>query len=306
MAALAFHGRPAEREAWRAALAGLLPGMAFRESPALGDPADIVAALVWNPPPGFFRPLTGLRLIVNLGAGVDGLLARDDLPEVPIARLGDPGMVRLMTSYVVFAVTRYAREIHLLERAQRRGAWEYRVPRPLDEVTVGVLGLGELGGPAAAALAQLGFRVTGWSQRPKAIPGVTWEGALEAVLRGAEILVVLLPLTPATRGLLDARALSLLPPGAKLVNASRGAVVREDALLAALRSGAVAEATLDVFETEPLPAGHPFWGMENVLVTPHLASEPVPEAAAADVAESIRRVLRGEAPLHGVDRGRGY
>lgn len=305
--AVAFHSGPDDPEAWGAALGAALPELDWRVSPdGLGDAAEIEAALVWKPPPGFFAPLTKLKLVVNLGAGVDSLVGRDDLPAVPIARLNDPGMVQLMTSYVVFAVTRYARDIHLFERAQRRGEWHYIHPRALGETRVGVLGLGELGGPAAAALAGMGYAVTGWSRSPKQIPGVRWEASLDAVLRSSEILVALVPLTPSTRGLIGARELALLPRGAKLINACRGAVVQEAALLAALRDETLAEATLDVFDTEPLPAGHPFWSMENVLVTPHLASITVPESAARDVAESIRRVLRGEPPLHPVDPGRGY
>ena len=309
MVAVAFHSASDDPEAWGRALGAALPGLDWRVSPALGDPAEITAALVWKPPPGFFAAMRGLKLVVNLGAGVDSLMGRDDLPPVPIARLNDPGMVQLMSSYVSFAVTRYARDIHLFERAQRRREWHYRNPRALGEIGVGVLGLGELGGPAAAALAGMGYRVTGWSRSAKTIPGVECRhgaAALPEVLRGSEILVVLVPLTPETRGLLGAAELALLPPGAKLINACRGPVVAEPALLAALRSGALAEATLDVFDQEPLPPEHPFWGMENVLVTPHLASITVPNSAAADVAESIRRVLRGEAPLHPVEPARGY
>jgi glyoxylate/hydroxypyruvate reductase A len=310
MTAVLFHSRFDDPVAWGRALGAALPGVDFRVSPeAAGDPADVVATLVWKPPPGFFAPLRNLRLVINLGAGVDSLVGRDDLPPVPISRLNDPGMVQLMTSYVVFAVTRYARDIHRFERAQRRGEWIYLHPRALPEIRVGILGLGELGGPAAAALAGMGYSVTGWSRSPKAIPGVACvhgPAALEEVLRSSKILVVLVPLTPETRGLIGARELALLPEGAKLINACRGPVVEEAALLAALRSGRLAEATLDVFDTEPLPAGHPFWGMENVLVTPHLASITVPESAARDVAESIRRVLRGEPPLHPVDAARGY
>ncbi len=306
MVAVAFHSRGDDPVAWGKALGAALPGLDWRVSPDLGDPAEIEAALVWKPPSGFFAPMTKLKLVVNLGAGVDSLMGRDDLPPVPIARLNDQGMVQLMSSYVVFAVTRYARDIHLLERQQRRGEWRYLHPRALYEIKVGVLGLGELGGPSAEALARMGYQVTGWSRTPKAIPGVRWEGSLEAVLRESEILVALVPLTPATTGLIGARELALLPKGAKLINACRGAVVQEAALLSALRDGTLAEATLDVFDTEPLPPGHPFWSMENVLVTPHLASITVPDSAAQDVAESIHRVRRGERPLHEVDPARGY
>lgn len=307
MVAVAFHSGPDDPVAWGRALRAALPGLDWRVSPdGLGDPAEIEVAMVWKPPAGFFAPFRNLKLVVNLGAGVDSLVARDDLPDVPIARLNDQGMVQLMTSYVVFAVTRYARDIPVFERAQRRGAWHYVHPRALGEIRVGMLGLGELGGPAAAALAGMGYAVTGWSRSPKAIPGVRWEASLDAVLRSSEIVVALVPLTPQTHGLIGARELALLPKGAKLINACRGAVVQEAAMLAALRDGTLAEATLDVFDEEPLPRGHPLWGMENVLITPHLASIAVPESAAADVAESIRRVLRGEPPLHPVEPRRGY
>lgn len=290
--------------AWEAALRPHLPALDVRLG---GPPDEVEVALVWQPPPGFFAGMRRLRLVVNLGAGVDRLLARDDLPPVPISRLNDAGMVQLMSSYVAFAVTRHARDMVAFEQAQRRGEWHYIHPRPLSSFRVGVLGLGELGAPAAALLARMGYDVRGWSRSPKSVPGVACHsGGLLEFLAETDICVVLLPLTPATRRLIDAPALAALPRGACLVNASRGAVVDEPALIEALRAGHIREATLDAFEVEPLPEGHPFWTMPNVLITPHLASITVPEAAAADVAESIRRVLRGEAPLHAVDPGRGY
>lgn len=303
MTVVLFHSEVDDAEAWGAALQAADPTLEFRTSAAPGNPDDVEAALVWKPAAGFFAPYRRLKLVVNLGAGVDSLVGRDDLPELPIARLNDPGMVQLMTSYVMFAVTRYARDIHHFERATR---WTYIHPRALGEVKVGVLGLGELGGPSAAALAGLGYSVTGWSRTRKDIPGVRWEGSLDTVLAGSEILVVLVPLTPQTRGLIGARELALLPKGAKLINACRGAVVQEAPLIQALCDGTLAEATLDVFEQEPLPDGHPFWSMPNVLVTPHLASITIPEAAAKDVAESIRLVQQGKPPLHQVDARRGY
>lgn len=307
--ALIFFSDFDDSEAWKKTLVSELPDLDFRTDPAAGDPADVHYALVWKPPSGFFTRFPNLKLVTNLGAGVDSLVARNDLPDVPISRLSDTGMVSLMTSYVMFSVIRYARDIHIFERAQKRGEWKYVHPRALSDIKVGVLGLGELGAPAAQALAGLGFDVRGWSRSAKKIEGVTCSAGLEtldAFLADTEILVVMLPLTPETKALLDARRLALLPRGAKLINASRGAVVDEAALIAALQSGQVAEATLDVFTVEPLPSGHAFWRMENVLITPHLASITVPEAAAREVAESIRRVRQGLAPLHLVDARRGY
>jgi glyoxylate/hydroxypyruvate reductase len=307
--ALVFYSEHDDPAAWRQALLAELPDLDFRVAPATGNADDVRYVLAWKPPPGFFAPFGKLRLVVNLGSGVDSLVGRDDLPDVPIARLSDAGMVSLMTSYILFAVIRYARDFHHFERAQRRGEWHYIHPRPLSSFRVGILGLGQLGGAAARALAGAGFDVRGWSRTPRSIEGIACVAGLErldGLLAEADILVILLPITPETRGLLNARRLELMPRGAKLINASRGAVVDEPALLAALQSGQIGEATLDVFAVEPLPAGHPFWIMENVLITPHLASITVPEDAAREVAESIRRVRSGAPPLHLIDRRRGY
>ena len=307
--ALVFYSPVDDPRAWRDALANELPDLEFRVEPDVGDPAEVNYALAWLPPKGFFQRFRNLKLVTNLGAGADALLGRDDLVPVPISRLSDPGMVSLMTSYVIFAVTRYARDIHVFERAKQRREWHYVHPRPLSEIKVGVLGLGELGAHAARSLAEMGYDVRGWSRSLKVIPGVAClagRGALEAMLGECEIVVVLLPATEDTRALLGPSELALMPHGAKLINASRSAVVDEASLIAALRSGAIGEATLDVFSVEPLPSDHPFWALDNVLITPHLASITVPALAARNVAESIRRVRRGEEPLHRVDPGRGY
>lgn len=307
--ALIFYSEFDDPRAWQKTLTSELPDLDFHTDPSAVEVENVHYALAWKPPVGFFARFPNLKLVTNLGAGVDSLVGRTDLPDVPISRLSDTGMVSLMTSYVIFSVIRYARDIHIFEKAQRRSEWHYVHPRALSDISVGVLGLGELGAPAAQALAGLGFDVRGWSRSAKQIPGVTCSSGLEtldAFIGAAEILVILLPLTPETCGLLDARRLLLLPKGAKLINASRGAVVDEPALIAALQSGQIAEATLDVFTVEPLPKDHVFWRMENVLITPHLASITVPEVAAREVAESIRRVRAGLSPLHQIDPRRGY
>jgi glyoxylate/hydroxypyruvate reductase A len=296
-------------QAWKKAVLAELPGASFHIYPDVPDPAAITTALVWRPPEGVFAPLSNLRLVVNLGAGVDSLMGRDDLPDVPITRLSDPGMVSLMTSYVLFAVLRYARDIDKFEAAQRAGEWRYIHPRALSRVRVGVLGLGELGAAAAQALGELGLDVRGWSRGAKTVPGVEClhgEDALDGLLAEAEILVILLPLTEGTRGLMNDARLRRMRPGAKLINAARGAIVDEDALIRCLADGHLGGATLDVFVNEPLPPESPLWTLPNVLITPHLASITVPEAAARDVAESIRRVGRGLPPLHQIDPRRGY
>jgi glyoxylate/hydroxypyruvate reductase A len=307
---LVFYSEIDDPEPWRSGLAKAIPEAPFHVFPDVSDPAAVTTAIVWRPPLGFFAPFTNLRLVVNLGAGVDSLVRRDDLPAgVPIARLSDPGMVAMMTSYVLFAVTRYARDIDILEAAQRRGEWHYLPPRALDTVKVGLLGLGELGQSAAQALARLSIDVTGWSRSPKTVPGIRCVhglDALDALIASSEILVIMLPLTHETEGLMSEARLRLMPKGAKLVNVARGPVVDEAALIQALADGHLGGATLDVFVREPLPADSPLWRMPNVLITPHLASSPVPDASAKVIAESIRRVRRGESPLHLADPARGY
>jgi glyoxylate/hydroxypyruvate reductase A len=294
---------------WGDELKRHIPSLDFRVYPEIGDPDDVRYALVWKPFPGFFAKLKKLSLVVNLGAGIDALAGRKDLPDVPIARLCDPGMVALMKSYVLFAVIRYARDIPVFEAAQRRCEWHYVHPRALDQIKVGVLGLGVLGAAVAKALAETGFDVRGWDLSAKTVSGVRCfsdPASRDTFLSEVEILVNMLPLTVSTQGVIDARVFAMLPRGAKFINASRGPVVDEAALVEALRSGQVGGATLDVFAVEPLPAEHPFWVMENVLITPHLASITVPRAAARDVAESIRLVAQGRDPLHRTSPARGF
>jgi glyoxylate/hydroxypyruvate reductase A len=305
-----FSSRLDDPVAWSAALKAAMPALDVRVSPDIGNPADIETALVWKAPPGELASLPNLKLITNLGAGVDPILADTTIPpHIPVARLGDAVMAQMMSQFVTFAVLRHYREIARYERQQREGRWQYELPRASYEVRVGVMGIGLLGGAAARMLASIGFAVAGWGRSPRAIEGVeTFHGAagLASFLARTEILVVLLPLTRETRHIVDRDALYRLPRGAKLVNCGRGGTVDEAALLAALHDGQITEATLDVFETEPLPANHPFWTMGQVLVLPHTASIAVPEVAARDVAENIRRLRAGEPLLNIVDRTRGY
>lgn len=306
--ALLFYSQFDDPGEWRDVLKSELPSLDFRVYPEIGNPEDVRYVLAWKPFPGFFEPFPNLSLVVNLGAGIDSLAGRADLPDVPIARLSDDGMIALMKSYVLFSVIRYARDIPDFEQAKRLSEWRYIHPRPLHRIKVGVLGLGHLGSAVASALANLGFAVHGWDHVEKTIAGVEchFGRARDEFLSQVEILVNMLPLTTHTKGLIDASVFNTLPKGAKFINASRGPVVDEPALIEALRSGQIGGATLDVFWTEPLPADHPFWQMENVLITPHLASITVPETAARDVAENIRRVRNGHEPLHLVNPSRGY
>ena len=228
----------------------------------------------------------------------------------PLCRMVDAGLERGMVEYVTGHVMRYHLGLDALLAAQD-GIWRHDSATPplARNRSVVMLGLGALGAACADALRQLGFAVTGWSRTQKEIAGITClSGAdgLEAALRRAEILVSILPDTPETTDLLNARTLALLPRGARLINPGRGTLIEDDALLAALETGQVGHATLDVFRTEPLPPAHPYWAHPQVTVTPHIAAESRAETASEVVAENIRRGEAGEPFLYEVDRARGY
>jgi glyoxylate/hydroxypyruvate reductase A len=309
MSTLVFYSEFDSFEQWSNLLAPHLPGVTLCRADEVQNPDEVHYALVWKPPHSFFAPYHNLKLLVNLGAGVDSLVGRDDLPDIPITRLSDPHMARMMASYVLFAVLRYARDIPAFERAQRERRWHYLHPRSPETVRVGVLGLGELGAYAAQELARQGLDVRGWSRSQKTIDGIRCSSGLAALddfLASSDILVVMLPLTPQTQGLLSAERLARLPHGCAFINASRGAIVDQAALTQALQRGDIGYATLDVFDREPLPPEDVLWRMENVLITPHLASVAIPASAAPQVADNIQRAARGEPVLNRVYPQQGY
>jgi glyoxylate/hydroxypyruvate reductase A len=294
---------------WLGALATFLPDLETRVWPDVPDPAAVDYALVFRPPAGMLASFPELRLILSLGAGVDGILADPDLPDVPIVRLVEPSLTRTMCDYVHYAVLRAQRRFDDIERAQAAGRWHFDPPRLPEEVHVGILGLGEIGRAIARRLHEHGYVVSGWSRRPRAIAGVRCQAgadALHPLLAECDVVVSVLPATADTRDLFDAAAFAAMKPGAHFVNVGRGDQVVEADLLAALDRGHLGGAVLDVFRTEPLPAEHPFWRHERVLVTPHVAGCPLPETGARAIAETIRRERAGEPLLHVVDRGNGY
>jgi len=307
-------GGEAAMPAWRAAFAAHDPRieLAWWGDPAL-DRARVEHALVWDPEPGRLAALPNLKLIFGSGAGVDGILADPLLPaHVPVIRMATPDAAQRMGEYVCWAVLSLLRGARRMALAQSRGVWDYFDVEPsAPGVTVGIMGLGVMGGRAAAMLAGLGFRVQGWSQARKEIAGVaSFAGETErgAFLASSDILVCLLPATPGTRGLLAAPLLAQFKPGAALVNAGRGQHQVLADILAALDSGQLSGAVLDVFEEEPLPAGHPVFAHPRLIVTPHCASLPPRRARAGFVAEVIRAFERGEPlpPALIADRARGY
>jgi glyoxylate/hydroxypyruvate reductase A len=295
---------------WRGAFGAAMPDLELRFWPDIGDPAAIDYALLWAPPAGIFARLPNLRILFSIGAGVDHLLSVPTLPRgVPLVRMVDETLTRGMTEFVVYQVLRQFRLMPTYERQQREGIWLQHLQPTAGDVGVGILGMGVLGANAARALAGLGFDVAGWSRTRKDVDGVrsfAGDGERNAFLARTDILVCLLPLTAATRGIVDRDLLHALPRGASLINAARGEQVIEADLLEALDSGQLAEAALDVFASEPLPPGHPFWRHPRVSITPHVASMTLPKTSVAGVVENIRRHRRGEALLHVVDPEAGY
>ncbi|MGH8736623.1 MAG: 2-hydroxyacid dehydrogenase [Burkholderiales bacterium] len=307
---VAFVAPEEDPQRWLPGLRAALPAARFHLWTEIPDPAAIEAALVAKPPPGALGAFPALKLIQSLWMGVDGLLADPTLPRgVPLARLVDPGMVAAMGETVLARVLDWHRHLYRYRAQQAAGIWQALPQRLAAERTVGLLGLGELGQQVAQRLLPLDFRLCGWSRRPKRIDGVEcFAGAdgLDALLTQSGALVCLLPLTPGTRGILDARTLALLPRGACVINLGRGAHLVEADLLAALEAGQLAHAYLDVFETEPLPAAHPFWSHPGVSVTPHVAALTEPRTALPVVVRNLERLERGEAPEALVDRSAGY
>ncbi len=308
--ALLFRSTVDSAARWQEVLGRLRPGLEFRAWPEIGDPNEIEYALVWRAPPGFLASLPNLRLILSLGAGVDHLLLDPDLPRhVPFVRLIDPYLSDAMAEYVALQVLRLHRQDFDYRTQQAARLWRELDQKNAAERPVGILGFGEIGQAAAKKLAALGFPVSGWTRRPRAVDGFrTYAGrdGLAELLAASEILVCLLPLTAETEGILNARTFSALPRGAGLVNAGRGRHLVEDDLIPALDRGQLSAAALDVFRTEPLPPDHPFWTHPRILVTPHIAGSTNPETAAPLILDNLRRLEQGHPLRHQVDPIRGY
>lgn len=307
---LLFNTESDRTDWWRDVLSEKIPGLDFRTMAQPGDLAEIEYVLAWNPPPGYLAKLPNLKAIFSLGAGVDHLFKDPDLPrDVPVSRVVNDNLTLRMREYVVQHVLNHHRQQRKYDAFQRQGTWEELHQPHAGERRVGVMGLGELGRDAAEHIAHLGFDVAGWSRSRREIDNVTCfagQDEFDAFLARTDILVGLLPLTADTRNLINADTLGKLPAGASFINAGRGQQVVEDDLLAALDSGHLSEATLDVFQTEPLPAGHRLWTHPNVTVTPHIASITDPRGVADQVAENIGRAQRGEPLRDLVDPARGY
>ena len=300
---------------WRRRLKALMPRHEVAALDEPFDPATIRYALSWRHPPGALAGLPSLQAIFSLGAGVDHLFADPALPDRPIIRVVDPDLTERMSEWVVMHALAHLRQLRRYERQQRERIWADDDDQPkAAEVQVGLLGLGVLGADAATKLGTLGFKVAGWSASQKSLPGVAcFHGpdGLKRLLAETDMLVVLLPLTDATRGMIDASLIARLRQGGPLggpilINAGRGGLQVEADILAALDSGRLKGASLDVFEREPLPKDSRLWTHPAVYVSPHNSSVSTPEAIAAFIARQIEAHERGEPLTNLVDRRRGY
>jgi glyoxylate/hydroxypyruvate reductase len=303
-------------DVWTAAMSKAAPGLDVRVWPdRMGDVSDIEYTAAWLPPPGVVKSLPKLKVIFSLGAGVDAILRDPTLPvDTPIVRVNDPDLTGRMTEYIVLHVLMHHRQQRRLDANQKLKRWDSFGTHAAPALSVGIMGLGNMGRDSAEKLRALGFRVAGWSRTRKDIPGVecfAGESEFDAFLARTDVLVSLLPATPDTDGIINRTTIRKLsrkgPFGAPvIVNAGRGRQQVADDILAALDAGELHAATLDVFVVEPLPQDSPLWTHPKVTITPHCAADSDPETICAYVARQIETHKRGLPLSNLVDRARGY
>ena len=294
-------------EPWVQAVSQALPGASVSAWTPGAPQAD--HAIVWAPPQQFIDEQPGLQTLFNIGAGVDALLQLKLPPSLKVVRLDDAGMSVQMAEYVCHAVIRHFREFDGYDTDTQAGKWSYRKPRSRADFAVGVMGLGVLGERVAKALQVFECPVNGYSRSAKDLPGIrcfSGTQGLPEFLAASRVLVNLMPLTPETENILNQSTLSQLQAGGYLINVARGKHLVEEDLITLIDSGHLAGATLDVFRTEPLPAGHPFWQHPKITVTPHTSARTLREESIAQIVGKIQALQRGEAINGVVDPQRGY
>ncbi|MDP9046149.1 MAG: glyoxylate/hydroxypyruvate reductase A [Pseudomonadota bacterium] len=271
--------------------------LAFRADLSEAELASVEAVLAWRIPPDLAGRLPRLRWVCSVAAGVEKLLVPGLPAEVPVSRIVDTEQAEGIAQFVVMMALRHARDLPTYEAQQRERAWR-RQPVTTARHRVAVLGTGTMGGAIARLMSAVGFSVTGWSR--------SVGGPLETLLAASDLLVCALPLTPQTEGILNARRLALLPRGAYVINIARGAHVVEPDLIAAVRSGQLAGAALDVQCNEPMASDDPLWSVPGITITPHIAAQSHPATIAAQFVAGLRQVAQGAPPPQLVDRERGY
>jgi glyoxylate/hydroxypyruvate reductase A len=301
---------PDQQDLYYQLLQAALPDWTIACWPQEVNAEAVTHVVAWKPPVDFFHRFPNLQVIFTLGAGVDKFLQRNDIPEdVTIIRLTDAGMAQQMTEYALYGLLHYQRQMDIYQRQQRAGIWQPQPTRLAKNTRVTILGLGQLGMQVAQNLAHLGYPVSGWSRQPREIENVRCVhgcAALDSLLLETDVLFSVLPATTETTHLLNAERLALLPKNAAIINAGRGSLIDQDALLTLLNQQHLRFVLLDVFAEEPLPAQHPFWNHPSVLITPHIAADTIPEESVKQITENIQ-ILASGLPVPGmVDKQRGY
>ena len=266
-------------------------------------------AVCWQTPPGLYAQMPNLKLVHSIAAGVDNVVAGQDLRSLPVCRVVDPMLAEGMLQFVLCGVLYFHRKLDAALASQRICEWKRPLQTPASTCRIGLMGLGELGGLIAARLPALGYTVSGWARTPREVPGITvfsGEEQYDAFLAQTDVLVCLLPLTEQTRGILGHRTFDALPRGAALIHCGRGEHLVEGELLAALESGQLRGAVVDVFEQEPLPPDHPLWSAPGVVVTPHMATMATYDVVVRQVVRNIAQLRAGAALFNQVDTARGY
>lgn len=294
---------------WAKYFSAHAPDLDFRVWPEAGNLDEIEYLIAWQAAPELLAALPRLKVLFSSGAGIDHVDFSAVPEHIPIVRMVEPGIIDGMVEYVSLAVLALHRDFFDYVAAKAEHIWNPLEVPPASARTIGVMGMGVLGRAVLERLATYGFRLRGWNRSARIIDGVeSFAGAdqLQPFLAGCDVLICLLPLTSATKGILNARLFSALPPGAALINVGRGPHLVNADLLEALDSGHLSRAILDVTDPEPLPPEHPFWSHPRIFLTPHVASMTQPETAAPVLLENLRRHQRSEPLLNVIDRSRGY
>lgn len=307
--ALLYKSDPVRGARWKALFAQHAPDIEFRQWPDIGDPNDIRYLLAWQPPENIMESLPSLEVLFATSAGVDQFDFDALPPQLPLVRMLDPAIESGMIEYATFATLWLHRRMGDYVRQQREGQWQAHMLVPAAQRRIGVLGLGQLGSTIASHLAGYGFAVSGWARSSRQVQDVACyhgEAALDEFLACSDILICVLPLTDATRGILNRGLFARLPEGAALINIGRGEHLVEPDLTQALDDGHLSAAVMDVLGEEPPVDDHPFWRDERILLTPHVAAMTQPDSAFPVLLDNLRRHQRGERMIGRVDPQRGY
>jgi glyoxylate/hydroxypyruvate reductase A len=307
--AILYRSDAARAANWATYFSEHAPDLDFRVWPGAGNLDDIEYLIAWQAPPELLAALPRLKVLFSSGAGIDHVDFSAVPAHIPIVRMVEPGIIDGMVEYVSLAALALHRDLFDYVEAKAARTWSPLEVPPASARTIGVMGMGVLGRAVLERLATYGFRLRGWNRSARQMDGVesfVGNDQLQPFLEACDVLICLLPLTSATKGILNNKLLSALPLGAALINVGRGQHLVDADLLEALNSGRLSRAILDVTDPEPLPPEHPFWAHPRVFLTPHVASMTQPETAAPILLENLRRHQRGEQLLSVVDRSRGY